>query len=422
MSRKTKIILSVVGGFCFLVMIANIVLSTIKVNYYQKDLDLPRFDIAVAGNQGIFSKEEYLDCKVSVSNADEEFEFKNEEAEIKGRGNSTWTLEKKPYKLKFKSKVDLFGNGSAKTWTLIANHSDKSLIRNYLAYTLATEFNSLKFTTTTKFVDLYVNGKYQGVYLVCEQTEVKENRVEIEDGLETFDTGYLLELDCWAPNEGENGVDYFYAEGKPFAIKSPDTEDEMFSSGHVNFIKGYLNDCFEALKGTDFEAVDDLIDVESFAESYILNELFKTTDVFQTSFYVYKDAGGKLCSGPVWDYDLSSGNCQYDNHSTETDYLYAAKNIFYKYLLEFDEFQNLVTSKVAEYKDILRNKIVSEIDYIEKNYSRSFERNFIKWKIMGEYVFGNSKELVEIDTWKGQTKYLKNWLLDSLDFIEETYN
>lgn len=422
MKKSTKIILSVVGGLCFAVMIANIVISIIKANYYQRNLELPRFEISTAGGVGIFTKEEYVDCKITVSNTKEEFELENEVAGIKGRGNSTWKLEKKPYKLKFENKINLFGNGKAKTWTLIANHSDKSLIRNHLAYTVGSLFDTLSSTSKTQFVDVYLNGVYKGVYLVCEQTEVKDNRVEIEDTLDVVDTGYLLELDCWAPGEGVENVDYFYSNQMPFAIKSPDTEDGSFSAEHVNFIKNYVDDCFDAIKGDDYAVVQNLLDVESFAESYIVNELFKPTDVFQTSFYVYKDAGGKLCSGPLWDYDLSSGNCQFENHSTETDYLFAKTNKFYEYLLEFDEFKSLVSSKLNEKKDLIKTTIKSEIDYIYKNYNKSFERNFMKWNILNKDNYGDNKDIRKIKTWKGQVDYLEKWLLESLKFLCETYN
>ena len=319
---------------------------------FKKTLDLPMMYIYTESEKDIVSKEEYLNCEVSISNTKKEYELNKQSGRIKGRGNSTWTLSnKKPYKIKFDEKVDLFGNGKAKEWTLIANYADQSLMRNTLAYKVASVLDDLEYTTTTQFVDLYVNNKYRGMYLVCEQIEVGKNRVDIEEDLSVTDSGYLIELDFRALDEGVEGRDWFYSNNQMFAIKSPDTEDELFTSEHVDFIKSYLDACFSALKSGNYGQVSSLIDVNSFADSYILNELFKSTDVYQSSFYMYKDNGGKLCCGPVWDYDLSSGNWMHDNGSTNTDYLYAKRNSFYMRLLNFNEFNLLVKEKLNASKD-----------------------------------------------------------------------
>ena len=411
-----------------LLIVAIILLATLSgiVVYrnreFKKTLDLPMVYISTESEKEVVSKEEYLNCEISISNTEKKYELNKQSGRIKGRGNSTWDMyNKKPYKIKFDEKVDLFGNGKAKEWTFIANHGDQSLMRNALAYKVASVLDDLKFTTTTQFVDLYVNDEYRGMYLVCEQTEVGKNRVDIEEDLSVADSGYLIELDFRALEEGVEGRDWFYSNNQPFAIKSPDTEDELFTSAHVDFIKGYLDACFSALKSGNYEQVASLIDVNSFADSYILNELFKSTDVFQSSFYMYKDKGGKLCSGPVWDYDLSSGNCMYNNGSTKTDNLYAKRNSFYKELLNFNEFNLLVKEKLNASKDMILNTIESELDYAKENYSRSAKRNFLKWDILGKYVWGNSKKVASIKTWNGQLEYLEQWLNDSLDYMIEVY-
>lgn len=385
-------------------------------------LDLPMIYIETANQENIVSKENYLNCKITISNIDEKYQIDSESAKVKGRGNSTWAMyDKKPYKIKFDKKVDLFGNGKAKEWTLIANHGDQSLMRNYLAYSVANKFENFKYTTSTQFVELYVNSEYVGVYLLCEQVEVGKNRVEIEDDLASVDTGYLLELDDKIVNEGQEGKDWFTSNGKTFAIKSPDTDDDGFTVEHINFIKNYMDECFSVLESGDYLSVCNLIDVESFAESYILNELFKTTDVFMSSFYMHKNAGGKLSAGPAWDYDLSSGNCMYDNHSTETDYLYAKNNILFNMLLEYEEFDLLVGEKLKQYKTVIKETIEQKIQFVKNNYARSMERNFDRWKILGVYVWGNSDEVAKIKTWEGQVDYLKEWLDDSFEYLIKTY-
>ena len=289
-------------------------------NYFYKELDLPMIYINTENNQVIASKEDYLSCNVTITNSQPEYEFENFEAKIRGRGNYSWKYyDKKPYRLKFEDKVDLFGNGAAKTWTLIANAEDATMIRNFLAYNIGNIFDNLEFTSSTQFVELYVNNEYRGVYLVCEQVQTGNNRVDISESMDTVDTGYLLEMDSHAGEEGEiEGYDYFVCEDKKFALKTPDTEDDSYNEDYLNFIKTYFESCFDALKDDDFSTIEQLIDVDSFVDSYIINELFKNKDVNGSSFYLYKDAGGKLKSGPIWDF----ASIQYD------DDLIATTNVF----------------------------------------------------------------------------------------------
>lgn len=153
---------------------------TVHIEMEIDTLELPVMVINTLNSVPILDKENYVNCNVSVFNADEDYCFMRISADIRGRGNSSWTMPKKPYKLKFDAKVDLFGNGSAKTWTLIANYNDPSLIRNYLAYSSGAVFESIKETTTkVQFVELYLNDEYEGVYLICEQNEVGSTRVDI---------------------------------------------------------------------------------------------------------------------------------------------------------------------------------------------------------------------------------------------------
>lgn len=404
-------------SLCLVAIVAGAIFGGVKIyehNLYKKVLEMPVFAINTENGQDIVSKEEYIACEVSVSNTSESFSFENMEGKIKGRGNSTWTeSDKKPYKLKFSEKVDLFGNGKSKTWTLIANFQDNSGIRNYLAYAIGNELDDLQYTSKTQFVDLWLNGKYVGVYLVCEQIETGSNRVDIEEDLSVgVDTGYLIEQDGRAPDEGVEGVDYFVCEGRNFALKTPETDDEDYSVDYLNFIKDYFEQCFAALKGNDFSAVEALVDVNTFADSYFINELFKNSDVDYSSFYLYKDAGGKLCSGPIWDYDSAAGNSPKENDN-KTNSIVAKRNIFYSYLMEFDEFKQILKNKINKYYEPIMDLIEDECEYLEETYEKSFERNFRKWKCSyrGKGIGG----------WDDHVEFVEEWLESSLKNMKKNY-
>jgi uncharacterized repeat protein (TIGR02543 family) len=395
--------------------------DTIIYPYFEiDDLELPIMKINTLNKEEIVSKDIYLNCNVSVSNTIYEYRFDNLEAKVKGRGNSTWTMPKKPFKLKFNSKVDLFGNGLAKTWTLIANYSDKSLIRNYMAYNIG-ELVESDYCTKTEMIVLYLNDEYLEVYLICEQNEVGKTRVDIDESYDNQNTGYLLELDGRAPDEGLINQDYIVVRDIPFAIKSPDVDDERFNLEYINYIKQYLEETFEALDSKDINLLNNYLNIESFAKAYIVHELLNFCDVGFSSFYIYKDKDGLLCAGPLWDFDLSSGNAEHVVPANSPNNLYAKDtNIFYFKLYEFDDFKNAVKSILNEKYSDIKNKINEICDYA-LTLSHSFERNFIKWDILSIYVCLNPQELVNITTWQGQVEYLRNWLIESMDFINSSY-
>ncbi|MBO4251337.1 MAG: CotH kinase family protein [Clostridia bacterium] len=405
--------------------------SEIKLN------ELPIMIITTKSGAAIVSKEEYTECTITVMNAAPEYEFEEVAAGIRGRGNSTWLMPKKPYKLKFDKKIDLFGNGEAKKWTIIANYCDPSLVRNDLAYAIGGLFDELKgYTTLTQNVDLYFNGEYAGVYTLCEQVEVGKTRVNISDDI--YDkkagemispekVGYLIEMDVRAPEEGVEGIDYFLLDVSPdiqmpFAIKSPDTEDERYSANYSEYIKAYIEECYAAVCGEDWSAVASLLDPDSFAATYIVHELFNCIDCGQSSVYFYKVESGKLYSGPLWDFDISCGNCNYGDENITSPELPWAKqiNFWYNNLLRFEEFREIVKAQLLKY-DYGILKVIEEKEREYFGQRSSFERNFTRWKILGVYVWPNSDEIVGITTWQGQVEYLVNWLKRSLDFLETEY-
>lgn len=374
----------------------------------------PIISIDTNDNQPILSKEEYLPCSVAISNTKDEYMFSGVSGKIRGRGNSTWDAPKKPYKLKLNESYDLFGNGEAKTWTLIGNYTDLSLIRNYLACSVASIFDTQQYTSKTQFVDLYINGEYVGVYLLCEQNEVHSSRVNITETGE-LDTGYLIELDGRLDGEG------FYVNEEFYSIKSPDTDGRLYTEEHKEFIKSYLEECFLAVSGDDYEKIQSLMDVESFAQAYIIYELFKSVDVGFASFYMYKDAGGKLVCGPVWDFDRSLGITGHHHEAEDYAVLWAKeKNTWFNRLLNHDEFIKLVSEQLKEYGDQIEQKLNECYIYVYENES-SFLRNFEKWDILGTYVWPNSGPTANLKTWEAHVEFTREYLRSSLNYLKWIY-
>lgn len=382
--------------------------TTITAIFEYTTYDIPVITINT-NNVLITSKEEYVKMDLSISNTKDEYLLSNVTGKIRGRGNSTWDMPKKPFKIKFDKKQDLFGRGSAKTWTLIANYCDKSLIRNYLAYELSSLCSGIEYTTTHEIVEVILNGEYLGVYLLCDQMQTGKTRVNIEEDSTNLDTGYLIELDNRAPDEGVENIDWFYSYDIPYAIKSPDPESDTYSVNQLQYIKSYLNKTISIIEQKDFQKIKEYIDIDSFVDSYIIQELFKNCDVGYSSFYLYKDKGGLLTAGPLWDFDISSGNCDYSDVDTPYGFRTKNVNIWYQKLMEVNEFYTLVKNRYLELQPQIK-QIILECNNILENYKASFLRNFEKWPILDIYVWPNTQEIVNCNTVEAQINYLANWL------------
>lgn len=373
------------------------------------------------------TKEEYVKGTFILKTKDENGNWIEDinatEIKIKGRGNSTWGFDKKPYKIKFSDRISLFGEPKAKTWTLIANYIDHSLMRNYAAYYLGRSLDGLEHTTCAYFVDVYLNGEYQGNYLLCEQTEVDKNRLNINADVD--DTGFLIEMDqkYFESNEGTEGIDYFYSQlhgdNFLFAVKDPDPED--IDDKRVSQIKNDLDKAIVALKANTDEMYD-YFDLDSAVDSFIVNELTKNKDMGYSSFYLYKDNDGKICFGPIWDYDLSSlaqGNITKEERSAvgwynETVY----KNPFYDYFLRNTKFKKAVKARWEEIRcnecEDLLNELKNAKDYI---YYSALE-NFKVWDVIGkETGWWISDEVHNVTTWQGQVDLLINYYRDRIDWM-----
>ena len=394
---------------------------SLVANFRKIVYEYPTIFIRTEGSKAVTSKETYLNCTITVDdNKNPEYSLTRVEARIKGRGNSTWDKPKKPYRIKFNEKVDLFGNGANKDWTLIANYVDPSLIRNYLAYSLGDSFDDVPYTTSTQFASVYLNGEYLGLYMVCEQIETGKNRVEINDDIDN-QISFLLELDQRILDEGKTeGIDYFFVNNQPYGIKAPDTEDEAYNASECTRIKNYIQFCIDTIRNGSYADVKTCIDVNSFADGYIIHELFSSIDVNFSSWYISKDKGDRVKNGPIWDFDISAGNVDYNDQARYADRLFANNNTWYKYLLRHQEFKDLVKEKLTKYYNLIHQVIDEKIAEVMM-YKPYFLENFEKWKILGKYGWPNPPEIVAINTWEGQVEFVREWLFAKLDFMVNTY-
>ena len=159
------------------------------------------------------TRETYVSSRISLVNEEGSFDQKDTPSSFKGRGNGSWMDSKKGWKIKFDKKQSLFGRTANKHWVLLActNFNDTTMLRNFTAYNMAGAlFSNLEYTTNAVWLDLFVNGEYRGVYVLCEHVRVGKGRVDIASEYGVEDTGYLVEYDAYADStRGVEGIDYF---------------------------------------------------------------------------------------------------------------------------------------------------------------------------------------------------------------------
>ena len=340
---------------------------------------LPVVFVNTEGGAPVVSKEDYVAAELSIRGTDNLDGLDPIACEIRGRGNTTWTWPKKPYLLKLSSKQSIFGLPKHKRWILLANFLDRTLMRNLVSMKVSSLTN-LAWTPHCQPVELVLNGKHQGSYLLIEQVRVDKNRVNITEMSPTDNAGdaltggYLLELDFHYDNKVQ-----WHDHGIPFAVKSPD-EDEI-TAQQLSYIKGYIAEAANALYGRDFKDPEKgyakYIDVDSFIDYWIVYEVMGNHELGNPgSVYIHKDRGGKLVAGPCWDFDW--GVLSYNTSPQAKTGLINGNAIWYGRLRQDPAFE---TKLKARFKELLPKleTIPDYMDECEAMLTASANLNFALW-------------------------------------------
>lgn len=314
-----------------------------------KSEDLPAMFITTQGDLSLVHQDKNVKMPGKMLLAEKgktQAEYDGALDHMKGRGNTSWGLEKKPYNIKLDTAASLLGMDPSKKWSLLALHSEPTVFRHKIMHDMANEIG-LQYSPHSEYIDLVVNGQYFGIYQLIERVDIgKNNLVKITDlskkteevNTEPLDSyprfgpnnpetdtlkgfeipknpdditgGYLLEFDDYRYDSEPSG--FVTKCGQRVTIKSP----ENASREQVAYIKGFVEDMEEAIYSeTGYNSkgkyYTDYIDVEAAARFYLLQELAKNVDAGRNSCYFWKDtdkAGdGKLHSGPTWDWDAGLG-------------------------------------------------------------------------------------------------------------------
>lgn len=345
----------------------------------------PLLALVTDDEKPIRSKEEWVTGRMVFDPGTSGYEAYSGPIAIKGRGHNSWGQPKKPYNIRLTRKVGLLGMNRHKRWTLLANAGDRTLLRNRVAYRIG-RLTDLPWTPETRYVEVLLNGKFIGNYLLAEQIRVDRNRVDITEaaeGMEPEAVGYLLEFDRYT--EGE----FFRTERRDLPVNLKEPDGALLTYGQKRYIREYLDRVEELLYGG--EEVDpayrDLIDIDTFIDWWIVIELTENRDTkLPGSCYMYKDAGGKLCAGPLWDFDLTTfqGSVRsymlYDYETDLSDPAHTSRSLWYRRLFTDPVFRARAKERWQRYKPALET-VAEFIDTEKAALEASAARNWALWTI-----------------------------------------
>jgi len=344
------------------------------------------------------SKDYYLEGTLAV-NGRGGYEDYTGKTEVKGRGNSTWGYPKKPYRLKLNKKAEICGLGKAKNYVLLANHLDPTLMLNSVAFKIG-RLLELPFTNHAIPVDVVLNGIYKGSYLLTEQIEVKENRVDLDEN-----NSVMWELDSYWDDEPKFKSTAF---NLPVMVKDPDLTTEQFEYWKKDFNAFTTQFAKEPLEGNSYV---DMIDIESVAKFLITFNLVHNMEInHPKSVFLHKERNGKYVMGPIWDFDWAYDYEGTSNHfgRYNTPLFSSSMNgVGTAFFQRFLQDSRVKTIYKRTWQDFKNNKLDALLQYVD-DYAvmlkPSVERNSELWE--------NTRSF---DT---KVKELKTWLRNRADYID----
>ena len=433
-----------------------------------KPSTLPRIDVDTS-RRPINSTENYTTAQITLSGCSDEYAFTDIAAGIRLRGNSTAGAAKKPYRIKFDKKQNILGlnNGKKfKSWVLLADYFDSTMLRTFSTFSMADILNEDKyFSSDFTPVEVYINGTYQGVYLLCEQTQIDGNRVNIyerEDTDTSLEIGYLLVGQGGRSDEpntvsigtsivttDRNGT-VMHAGGGNFSISGGD-----YTDAQIAYVKKYVEGVYEVInqavnhnqyytldkqgnltRKTQFkgntaqekqiETIDAVFNIDACVRLCILDEIVKNLDAGTYNMYVdlSPEGDGRLTLGPPWDFDFALANTGYN--STHSPYDYYATNFTYSEGMRVNTifvlfgnlpwFEEMIKDVWDEHVDELYG-VANNLNVMTALYGEQYQRDYAYWNrslIYHHCADCHAKFTCHADA----VDFLSDWLYKRLDWLD----
>ena len=365
---------------------------------------------------------------------------------IEIRGQSSQMFPKKSYSIELRTKLgvdtsaSLFGMPAEEDWVLYAPYSDKTMLRNALTFHLGSRMG--EWQPGNRWCEVYLDGDYRGIYQLMESIKRDSNRVDIsklrpdEISGDDLTGGYIFKAD----KIDNYGSDEFF-QVKP-SVHFENSDDYRFTyvypkhdeivAAQKAYLRKYLTDLENSLNGSSFSdpaaGFRKYLDVSSFVDFQIIQELVNNVDGYRFSTFFHKDKdsdGGKLHAGPLWDFDLCYGNEDYTDFNLATDIWlypkfqdqYGGRMHWWARLMEDLGYRAVFISR---WKDLRKqsfhtDSIMTFLDSTIEYLGEAVERNFERWPVIGEYVWPN---YFIGETYEDEVVYLKEWIEARVNWMD----
>ena len=430
----------------------------------------------------------YEECLVSMTGSDGREIFSNKDAKVKVRGNWTTSYQKKPLRIKFEQKQEMDGlnnNLQAKNWVLLAGYKDASLLRDRTVLALSREILGRDglYAADSELVEVNINDEYRGVYLLTDMQQVNSGRVNISKAEKDYtgtDIGYFMEFDGYYNYEDElQNFSIDYADNAPLIPFNGDNENgkpvrclneggndlkidtgitiksDIYSPEQRDFIASYVNNVYRIMYNAAYndrayifddsyseiiltnnitpqQAVEKVVNTQSLADMYIINEIACDADIYWSSFFMDADFGDggdkRLTFEAPWDFDSALGNKRVENSmgffAANTVYdvndRYQTINPWLAVLMHEDWFKDIISEKWTEiYNSGVFDDIYSMIENDTEKYSDAIERNYRKWNNINSSDISSElvKSAADCKNQKEAAEYLEKWLKKRVEFL-----
>ena len=401
-----------------------------SVGIYASASQLPKLEINIGIPFSQVTKETWVDAEFTLTMGTKKFSSGDYSGtgSIKGRGNTSWDQPKKPYSIKLSEKKSLLDIPKTKKYAIVPGYSDQSLMRNFITYKAGLMFNGIEYTPKCEFVEVYLNGVYNGIYILVERVEIEGSKIDIEEaGPEDLTGGYLIEKDI------DGKIDYdadqwfncpYWANQSQdfFVLKTPESDDSALLEQMLAYLEAHMQKVHDSIMGTSGESYTDYVDVDSWIDFILMQEITKNIDGnLKTSCYMYKQSGDDhIYMTAIWDFDLAYGIANWDNASYQHNDYYDCPNgmgvtgfmainsscPWFDHLYDdYEEFREALIAKYNEYRETMipamRNNINAQAAYLSENTLRNDQQ----WGT--DFAYGVSD--------------LKSWFNGRIDWLDRQW-
>ncbi len=413
----------------------------ILVGIYATPETLPVLHINIDQPFSDVTKEEWVEARFELTLGTSQFSSGEYigMGEVKGRGNRSWKQPKKSYSIKLGEACSLLDLPETKKYAIVANYDDKSLIKNYITYRAGSLLNGIDYVPECEFVEVYLNGSYNGIYLLVERIDAENDAFGLDDpiSMDNLDGDCFIEKDIDGKADMLNDIvfdcPYWANQSKDcFVLNYPELDSGAEIAEVVNYLNDYMIRLDNAVMGRSDESYTKYVDVDSWIDFIIMQEITKNIDGnLKTSCFMYKRSGDdKLYMATIWDFDIAYGGASWDNadllHNAYvdcptgagvTDFMTLNSSCpwFYSLYTNQPEFREALEEAYAEYRESLIPELKRLINEQAAYLAKASEEDSELWS--GDFA----KSIENLTDWLAcRVDWLDGMWLDTVEIDFDT--